>query len=302
MAKRSQTPKRSADKSDPGWKGSLKLSLITIPIRVVPATRKADVSFHQLHRKCKTPIQMKKWCPHCDEEVTADDLVKGYESSKGRYVLAEEEDIKKVRPKSTHVVDISHVLTQTAIDPIYIERTYYVLPASETSGSPFAVVREGLGENAAVGRVAIWGREYLVAIVPQDKILLMHTLRTSGEVRSSSSLSGLSFTRSRPAPAEVKLAKQVLNSFPSEGDISAFTDHYQEALRKMLASKAEEESVDVEDVPAKRGKSNVVPLMDALRKSLENARAANRGGSSGRKTARKKARVIKHTGARKKAS
>lgn len=296
MAKRSRSTKRAAEKSDPGWKGSLKLSLITIPIRVVPATRKSDVSFHQLHRTCKTPIQMKRWCPHCDEEVTSDDLVKGYESSKGRYVLAEEQEIEKVRPKSTHVVDISHVLTQTAIDPIYIERTYYVLPGTEAAGSPFAVVREGLGDNAAVGRVAIWGREYLVAIIPQDKILLMHTLRTSGEVRSSTSLSGLSFTRSRPAAAEVKLAKQVLNSFPSEGDISAFTDHYQEALRKMLASKIEMESAAVDEAPSKRGKSNVVPLMDALRKSLESARAANSGR---RKTSRKKARVIKHTANRK---
>src|SRR5205814_7624506 len=120
----------------------LKLSLITIPIRVFPATNPgSDVSFRQLHRKCHTPIRMKKWCPHCNVEVRKEDIVKGYESSKGRYVVVEEEEIKKLRPESSHVVEISHVANQAVIDPIYIERSYYLAPENKMAGAAFAVLR-----------------------------------------------------------------------------------------------------------------------------------------------------------------
>src|SRR5262252_455023 len=101
-------PEARARKSSAGrstWKGSIRLSLITIPIRMFPATQSSDVSFRQLHRKCHTPIQLRKWCPHCEEEVSADDVVKGYESSKGHFVLVEDEEIARLRPESTRVVD-----------------------------------------------------------------------------------------------------------------------------------------------------------------------------------------------------
>ena len=100
------------------WKGSIKLSLIAIPIRVFPATVSSDVSFRQLHRKCRTPIQLKKWCPTCEEEVSSDDLVKGYEAAKGQFVVVEEEEIKKIRPESTHVIDIGQIVEASSIDPI----------------------------------------------------------------------------------------------------------------------------------------------------------------------------------------
>src|SRR5688572_15318350 len=140
----------------PTWKGSLKLSLISVPIRVFPATNSgSDVSFHQIHRKCRTRIQLKKWCPHCEEEVTAADIVKGHEAGDGKYAIVEEEEIAAVRPESTRTVDISDVLDISAIDPIYIERTYYLAPDNKAAGEPFAVIREGLEGKAAVGRLAL---------------------------------------------------------------------------------------------------------------------------------------------------
>ena len=143
----------------PTWKGSLKLSLINIPIRAFPATNpSSDVSFRQIHRKCRTPIQLKKWCPHCDEEVGKNDIVKGYEAEKGRFVLVEEEEIASVRPDSSRVVDISHVMEASALDPIYIERSYYTAPDNKTAGSPFAVIREALDGKAAIGRMTQHGR------------------------------------------------------------------------------------------------------------------------------------------------
>jgi len=249
------------------WKGSLKLSLISIPIRVFPATTTtSDVSFRQLHRKCHTPIQLKKWCPHCKEEVASGDIVKGYESAKGQYVLVTEEDIKKVRPESTHIVEISQVL-EAPIDPVYVERVYYLAPDNRAAGEAFSVFREALQDVAAIGRLALHGREYLVAVRAQRDALVLYTLRTEGEVRASADLDGLEFAPGRPKPEEVKLARQILNSFDKAQTLAHFTDHYQEALRAMLAARQ-----PVTDVAAAAGgraeAPRVVNLMDALRQSL----------------------------------
>jgi DNA end-binding protein Ku len=305
-------PRRSATNSSsrPTWKGSLKLSLITIPIQVFPATSaSSDVSFRQLHRKCHTPINYKKWCPHCNEEVTAADIVKGYESSKGRMVVVEEEEIAKLRPESTKTVDVSDVVDAATIDPIYIERSYYVAPDGKAAGASFAVVRDALEDRAGIGRLALHGREYLVAIQPRDEALLLHTLRTAGEVRALSGISGLEFASAKPKAEEVKLARQVLDSFTSGKDLSAFTDHYQEALREMLEAKHdEEEEIPVADRAAKPTK--VVNLMDALRQSLARAEghqhaSAAKGRKSGKmaKAGGKTGRVLSHpAGKRRKAS
>jgi len=208
------------------WKGSLKLSLISIPIRVFPATNPgSDVSFRQFHRKCHTPIKMKRWCPHCEEEVGLDDIVKGYQTSKGRFVMVEKEEIEKLRPESTRTVELSHLVDASAIDPLYIERAYFLAPDNKAAGSSFAVMREALAGKAAVGRLALHGREYLAAVLPRDRELVLYTLRTSGEVRDAGSIDELKFTTARPRAEEVKLARQVLNSLETSADLSTFTDH-----------------------------------------------------------------------------
>src|SRR6186713_337446 len=120
------------------WRGSLKLSLISVPIRVFPATNaSSDVSFHQIHRKCRTRIQLRKWCPHCEQLIDASEIVKGQETGSGRYALVEEEEIAALRPASTKTVDVSHVVDAATIDPIYIERAYYVTPDTAAAGEPF---------------------------------------------------------------------------------------------------------------------------------------------------------------------
>jgi len=278
------------------WKGSLKLSLISIPIRVFPATNPAaDVSFRQFHGKCHTPIQMKRWCPHCEEEVALDDIVKGHESAKGRYVMVEKEEIEKIRPESTRTVHLSHVLDASAIDPIYIERIYFLAPENKAAGSAFAVLREALAGKAAVGRLALHGREYLAAVLPRDKELLLYTLRTSGEVREAASIDELRFATAKPGAAEVKLARQVLGSLKTAPDLSAFTDHYEEALRDMLRGKHAEAVTD----GGKPAGATPVNLMDALRKSLAQvATAKKRPARAG--ASRRSARVLpyRHRSAR----
>jgi DNA end-binding protein Ku len=272
------------------WKGSIKLSLISIPIRVYPATVATDVSFRQLHRKCKTPIQLKKWCPTCEEEVSSDDIIKGYETAKGQFVAVEEEEISKLRPESTHVIDIGQIVEASSIDPIAIERSYYLAPETKAAGAAFAVLREGFGSRAGVGRLALHGREYLVAVVPRDQALLMYTLRTAREMRKPSAIDELSFADVKVKPEEVKLARQVMQHFDSGTDLSELTDHYQDALREMLAAKTPEDVVAVEGPKGAKGRGKVVDLMEALRQSL--ARVESDKPQRARRQA--KARVLSH--------
>jgi len=277
----------------PTWKGTLRLSLISVPIRVFAATTAdADVSFHQVHRKCKTRIQLKKWCPHCKREVERDEIVKGHERGDGKYVLVEEEEIAAVRPSSTRVIEITDVVAASAIDPLLVERAYFLAPENKAAGASFAVLRDALDTQAAVGRVAVHGREYLAAVVRRDVALMLYTLRTEGEVRKAKSVAELKLADMTVKPAELKLAKQVLASFETGADLESFTDHYQEALKSMLAKRKATEVESAEDEGATQPRK-VVNLMDALRQSLEQAAKKPRA-----KAASKSARVLRHSATR----
>ena len=256
------------------WKGHLKVSLVTIPIRVFPATDSAaTVSFNQLHAECQTRIQQKKWCPHCEREVSNTELVKGYEFSKGRYVVMEEEDLAKVRPESTRVINLTQFTTVDQIDPIYFERPYYLAPDGTVAAEAFAVVREGMQGKAGIGRLALYGREYLVAVQPREKGLVMYTLRSAAEVRSMSAIDELEQVPAKLKPAEVALAQQVIGTFESDLDVSSFTDNYQQELHRIIKAKVAGEEVVVED---EEQPTKVVDLMEALRRSLESVSAGKK--------------------------
>ena len=251
----------------PTWKGYLKISLVNIPVRVFPATdAAATISFNQLHRECRTRIQQKKWCPTCQVEVPNSDLVKGYEFEKGQYVVLDEEDIAKVRPASTRVINVVQFANASAIDPVYVERPYYLAPDGQVAAEAFAVMREGMVGKAAIGKLALYGREYLVAIQPRENGLVMYTMRHASEVRAMSAIDELQTVPSKIKPDEVKLARQVIGSFESEGDLSQYRDDYQDELRKIIDAKIAGEEIVT---PQEEAPPKVVNLMDALRQSLD---------------------------------
>ena len=195
----------------PTWKGYLKISLVNIPIKVFPATDAgATLSFNQLHASCQTRIQQKRWCPNCQCEVPNTDIVKGYEFEKGRYVIVNDEDIEKVRVESTRVINLEKFTEDTAIDPIYLERPYYLAPDGPVAKEAFAVIREGMKGKAGIGKVALYGREYLVKVQPRENGLIMYTLRHANEIRSMSAIDELEDMPAKVKPEEVKLAQQVI--------------------------------------------------------------------------------------------
>src|SRR5678816_2252246 len=215
------------------WKGYLKISLVNIPIKVFPATESGgSISFNQLHAECQTRIQQKKWCPHCEREVPNTEIVKGYEFEKGRYVVMEEEDIEKVRVESTRVISLEKFTDDADIDPIYLERPYYLAPDGAVAKEAFAVIREGMKGKAGIGKVALYGREYLVKVQPRERGLVMYTLRHANEIRSMEAIEELDEMPTTVKPDEVKLARQVIGTFEGDVDFTTYKDDYQVGLRE----------------------------------------------------------------------
>ena len=251
----------------PTWKGFLKISLVNIPVRVFPATDSAaTISFNQLHGECQTRIQQKRWCSHCEREVPNSEIVKGYEFEKGRYVVMQEDDMAKVRPESTRVIDLVQFTDATSIDPIYVERPYYLAPDGNMASEAFAVMREGMKGKAGIGKLALYGREYLVAVQPRENGLVMYTMRHAAEVRSMDAIDELTNVPAKVKPDEIKLAKQVIGNFEGALNFEEYRDEYQEELQRIIDAKiaGEEVVATAEETPPK-----VVNLMDALRQSLD---------------------------------
>jgi DNA end-binding protein Ku len=250
------------------WKGFLKVSLVNIPIRVFPATESAaSLSFNQLHAECQTRIQQKRWCPSCEREVPNTEIVKGYEFQKGRYVVVTEEDIAKVKVESTRVINLVQFADDTTVDPMYVDRTYYLAPDGKVAAEAFAVMREGMRGKAGIGKVALYGREYLVAVKPQEHGLVMYTLHHAAEMRGIDQIEELESVPKTVKPEELKLARQVVDTFAGDLDLAEYRDEYKEELRRIIDAKVAGEEVVA--MPVVEAPTNVVDLMAALRKSLD---------------------------------
>jgi len=253
------------------WKGFLKVSLVNIPIKVFPATESSGtISFNQLHNACQTRIQQKRWCPSCNKEVANTEIVKGFEFEKGRYVVLSEDDIDKVRPSSTRVIDLVQFDDVGALDPMYVDRTYYLAPDGQVAADAFAVMREGMKGKIGVGKLALYGREYFVAVKPHDRGLVMYTLHHAAEIRSMDGIEELASIPTKVKPQEVQLAKQVIGTFEKKLDLKEYRDEYRDGLQKIIDAKIAGEEVVAPDIEAP---PKVVNLMEALRKSLDSVSA-----------------------------
>jgi DNA end-binding protein Ku len=249
------------------WKGFLKISLVNIPVKVFPATESSGtISFNQLHAECQTRIRQKRWCEHCNREVPNSEIVKGYEFEKGRYVVVSEDDFDKVRPESTRVIDLVQFADESSVDPIYVDRAYYLAPDGTMAADAFAVMRDGMKGKVGIGKLALYGREYLVAVKPQDRGIVMYTLHHAAEIRSMDAVEELNAVASKTRPEEIKLAKQVIETFEGPLDLSTYRDEYQEGLQRIIEAKIAGEEIVAPSVEAP---PRVVNLMDALKKSLD---------------------------------
>ena len=256
------------------WKGFLKISLVNIPIKVFPATESSgSISFNQLHGECRTRIQQKRWCPQCNREVPLSEIVKGYEFEKGRYVVLSDEDFEKVRPESTRVIDLVQFADESTIDPMYVDRAYYLAPDGGMAADAFAVMRDGMAGKVGVGKLALYGREYLVAVKPHGRGIVMYTLHHAAEIRSIETVEELTAVSSTVKPEEIRLARQVIATFEGPLNLSDYRDEYREGLQRIIEAKIAGEEIVA---PSIETPTKVVNLMEALRKSLDSVSATKK--------------------------
>ena len=263
------------------WKGYLKVSLVNIPIRVFPATDSAAIGELQ-------PAPRRVPDPHPAEEVVPEVRARGAQR-RARQGLRVREGALRRRlarrtsrrsgPASTRVIDLQQFAERDELDPIYFERPYYLAPDTQVAADAFAVIREGMAGKVGIGKVALYGREYLVAVEAREKGLVMYTLRQADEIRAMNEVSEYDLLPEKPKPAEVQLARQVISTFEKPLDLKQYKDEYQSELRRIIDAKVAGEEVVAteEETPSK-----VVDLMEALRKSLANGQRRQEEAGQGR--------------------
>lgn len=249
------------------WNGSISFGLVNIPIGLALATQRDDVSFRTLHRECGTPIKQKRWCPHHEREVEADELVKGWEVAKGEYVIVEESDLESVALQRSQSIEILRFVKLEDVDPVYFDRTYYLAPAAaDAQRRPYVLLlraMQGTG-MAAVGKFVLWGKENLCLIRAQGETLAMELLFFADDVRSKAEIEeAVEATAVRDA--ELGLAEQVINSLVGEWEPQDFENEYRRDLRAMLDAKLSGEQITR---PEPVAETPVIDLMEALRRSV----------------------------------
>jgi len=273
------------------WKGYLKLSLVSCPVRLYTATTTAErISFHLLHKDTHNRVQMK---PHDPEigVVSRGDLVKGYEFEKDQYVIVSDDDLAQIQIESTKTISIETFVDESEIDPIYFDSTYYLAPDGPVAEETYRVVHEAMRSEgkAAVARVVLSGRERPVIIMVRGEGFALRTLRSAKEVRGHESyFEGL---EGQDVDGEMlELAEMIIKKLKGSFDPAKFEDRYQVALKEIVQGKLKGSTTVIAKAP-ERGK--VINLMDALRRSLEEGGGLKPPAKSKRKPAAKKSTTAK---------
>jgi DNA end-binding protein Ku len=252
------------------WTGYLRLSLITIPVRLFNAINSADkISLNQLHKNCNSRLRQKLVCP-THGEVEREQVAKGYEYEDERYVVIEDSDLKAIRLETTKIIELVSFADASQLDPIFLDSPYYVSPDGAIAEEGFRVLREAMREldRVAIGRVVLTGREHLVAMGVQEKGLRMSTLRYASEIKAAAPYFE-DIKNGNVNSAQLGLAKQLVEQFTTDFKPEEFTDRYRDALMDVIKTKIAGAPVVAQQV--KVGK--VVNLMEALKQSLEKSQA-----------------------------
>lgn len=249
----------------PIWKGHLTFGLVTIPIKLYTATDSKDIRFRLLHKTCLTPIQNKRYCPNHEQIVDWNDVVRGYEYAKGKFVPLTEDDLESVPLDTAGTVSVTSFVTLSEISPLYYEKSYYLAP-DEGGQKAFRLLHDTMTEasRVAVGKVVIKEKEHLVSVRPHDEALILTTLYYADEVRAIDEIPELP-VQTKIHPNEKKMALQLIEGLVAEFAPAEYTDDYRQALEKVINAKIEGETIEA---PARKPEK-VIDLMEALRRSLQ---------------------------------
>ena len=275
------------------WRGQIRLALVSIPVELFPATKSgAQIQFHQVHEPTGKRIKYEKVVPGVGP-VDKDEIVKGYEVSKGHYVLLDPEEIESVKLESRKTLDLVQFVDEDDIDPTYFEKPYYVVPADDLAEEAYVVLRDALkaAKKVGVGQLAMRGQEYMVALKPCGRGLLLETLRYADEVHKSTG-----FFRDigdhKPDPDLLDMASMLIERKAGEFDPKEFHNRYVDALHRLIEEKQKKKGEKIiedpdADAPPPKG-SNVIDLMAALKKSLGDEKKGKESANKPKKAAAKK--------------
>jgi DNA end-binding protein Ku len=274
------------------WTGNIRLSLVSIPVQVIPATKNsAKISFHQVHKPSGSRIRYQKVVPGIGP-VDTDEIVKGYEIEKDKYVLLEDKEIDDLKLEAKKTIDLVQFVGQHEIDPIYFERPFFVIPDDEEDNEAFIVLRDALRKTKTIGlgQIVIRGKGSIVALKPCGRGLLLETLRFADEIKKAdSAFSG--FKETKLNSDKIELAEELIERKTKRFHPEDFKDSYDDALRELIDAKAEHRKV--RQIESPRGGAEIIDLMQALRKSV---------GKDGGDTKKGGRRAKRSPGSRKKAA
>jgi DNA end-binding protein Ku len=250
------------------WTGAISFGLVQVPVRLVSATKSHDVTFNQLEEGTGSRIRYRRVSEQTGEEVANDRIVKGYEISKGRYVVVEPHELEALQPTSAHTIEIEEFVDLDEIDPVYFEQPYYLVPDAR-GAKPYRLLADAMSElgKVAIGRVVIRSKERLVAIRPLDGMLVIETMRFADEVLPRDELVG--DDTAELSERERTMARQLVESLTEEFDPAKFHDEYRDQLMELIEKKAAGEEIVVQ--PAPEAPAKVLDLVAALEASLERA-------------------------------
>jgi DNA end-binding protein Ku len=270
------------------WKGYLKLSLVSCPIALFPATSEREkISFHQINRKTGSRIKYRKVDAASGDEVEADDIIKGYEVGKGEYLQLDKDEIEAVAIESKRVIDIDEFVPKKEIDELYLNSPYYIVPDGEVGAQAFAVIREAIKQEGmvAIGKVVFTSREHIIALEARGRGMLGVTLRYPYEIRDEKEY--FDDIPDEKVPKDMlELASHIVETKAGHFDPAKFEDRYEEALKELLKKKQSGAAIER---PKERAPAKVINLMDALRRSVETERRPAARAAASRQRAPKRA-------------
>ncbi len=253
------------------WKGVISFGMVSIPIRLFPATESKDIGFRQLRRDTNTRVRMLRWDPVEEQEVPYDEIVKGYEYAKDRYVVLDDEDLEKLPLPTKHTIELTAFVEEAEIDPVHYEKSYYLSP--EDAGiKPYSLLIRAMQAKGliAIAKVAIRTKERLCALRARGDQLILETLYYPDEIRDP----GESVAVDEVSEEEMEMARALIEMLEEPFDPEKYTDQYREALMTIINAKLEGQEVATPEAAAPQP---AVDLMAALRASVEAAKARKEG-------------------------
>jgi len=265
------------------WKGSISFGLVNIPIALYPATRREELKFRLLRKSDLSPVNYKRVAEKDGREVSWDQIVKGYEYEKGKYVLLKDEDFQRVDLEATQTVDIKDFVDQEEIDPMFFYKPYYLEP-QKGGDKAYALLRDSLKDTNKVGvaKVVIKTRQYLAGVKPEDGVLVLELMHFADELADSEKLHLPK--KMEVGKREMNMAKSLIDSMASKWEPDKYKDDYREALMEVIEEKVEAGGKEIEEKPRKAPKpTKVIDLVSVLQKSLEQTGTKKKTAARSRK-------------------